>query len=72
MDKETAMIEVMLNWFRAAIELRTRHLPRRAATMLEYVLIAGVVLAVAAGVFVLFKGTLKTFFTGANTAVSSA
>lgn len=70
--KEEAMIDVMLNWFRTVFAIRTQRLPRRAATMLEYVLIAGVVLAVAAGIFVTFKGTLKTFFSGANSQVGTA
>lgn len=44
----------------------------RAATMLEYVLIAGIVMGVAAGIFATFKGTITSWFTTTNAAVGVA
>lgn len=66
------MIEIMLNWFRALISLRFgRVLPRRAATMLEYVLLAGVVLAIGAVIYATFGSAIKDFFQGAGDKVST-
>lgn len=42
----------------------------RAATMLEYMLIAGVVIAVAATLYGVFGGAIKDFFTNTSTKVN--
>lgn len=67
------MASFIINWARTNIEARTARLEsRRAATMLEYVLIAGVVLGVAAGVFLVFKDSLTSFFSGTSDAIDGA
>ena len=44
----------------------------RAATMLEYVLIAGIVMGVAAGIFATFKTTISSWFTSTGTSIDGA
>jgi Flp pilus assembly pilin Flp len=44
----------------------------RAATMLEYVLIAGIVIGVATAVFIGFKSTITGWFNKTNTVVNTA
>lgn len=56
------MTDVMLNWFRTQYEVRTQRMPRRAATMLEYVLIAGVILGVGALLATQFAQPLSNWF----------
>lgn len=68
------MLEVAITWYRLQ---RDRYVTKsdkaaRAATMLEYVLIAGIVIGLAAGVFGLFGTAIKGFFTKTNTAVSNS
>lgn len=66
------MIQIMLNWFRALIGVRFgRVLPRRAATMLEYVLLAGVVLALGAVIYTVFGSSISGFFNDASDTVDN-
>ena len=44
----------------------------RAATMLEYVLIAGIVMGVAAGIFATFKTTIRSWFESTGTGITGA
>jgi Flp pilus assembly pilin Flp len=44
----------------------------RAATMLEYVLIAGIVMGVAAGIFATFKTTIRGWFESTGTGITGA
>jgi Flp pilus assembly pilin Flp len=68
------MLEVAITWYRLQ---RDRYVTKsdraaRAATMLEYVLIAGIVIGLAAGVFGLFGKAIKGFFEETNTQVGKA
>ena len=68
------MLEVAITWYRLQ---RDRYVTKsdraaRAATMLEYVLIAGIVIGLAAGVFGLFGTAIKGFFTRTNSQVNNA
>jgi Flp pilus assembly pilin Flp len=68
------MLEVAITWYRLQ---RDRYVTKsdraaRAATMLEYVLIAGIVIGLAVGIFGLFGTAIKGFFTKTNTAVSNS
>ena len=68
------MLEVAITWYRLQ---RDRYVTKsdkaaRAATMLEYVLIAGIVIGLAAGVFGLFGASIRGFFTRTNSAVDGA
>lgn len=68
------MLEVAITWYRLQ---RDRYVTKsdkaaRAATMLEYVLIAGIVIGLAAGIFTVFGTSIKGFFTKTNAAVDGA
>jgi Flp pilus assembly pilin Flp len=68
------MLEVAITWYRLQ---RDRYVTKsdraaRAATMLEYVLIAGIVIGLAAGVFGLFGTAIRGFFTRTNDQVGNA
>ena len=52
--------------------LTSRVRSRRAATMLEYVLIAGIVMGVAAGVVLTFKNTISGWFSKTQNVVDTA
>lgn len=66
------MADILAHNIAYARGLSSRVRSRRAATMLEYVLIAGIVMGVAAGVFVAFKGTITGWFKSTETVVNTA
>lgn len=65
---ETMFSSVVI--FMRAKTARLHERSPRAATMLEYMLIAGVVIAVAATLYGVFGTAIKTFFTNTGTKVN--
>jgi Flp pilus assembly pilin Flp len=65
---ETMFSSVVI--FMRAKTARLHERSPRAATMLEYMLIAGVVIAVAGVLYGVFGGAIKTFFTNTGTQVN--
>jgi Flp pilus assembly pilin Flp len=68
------MLEVAITWYRLQ---RDRYVTKsdraaRAATMLEYVLIAGIVIGLAVGIFTVFGTSINNFFDRTNDAVDGS
>ena len=66
------MLDIYTQNVAYARALTSRVRSPRAATMLEYVLIAGIVIGVATAVFIGFKSTITSWFNNTNTVVNTA